>query len=144
MPEDERAHLAQPGDLSMTHTIHNVGAAKHIGKYSDAIETEAGLRWLFTSGTPGVAEDGKIPPGIEAQSRLAWGYIVAALEKAGMTTKDLVKVTTSLTNAEDISAYVKVRGEFLGDARPAFMLQIVTQLIKPEVLVEVEIIAARK
>jgi hypothetical protein len=33
-----------------------VGAAKHIGKYSDAIETETGLRWLFTSGTPGVAE----------------------------------------------------------------------------------------
>jgi len=32
----------------------------------------------------------------------------------------------------------------LGDVRPAFMLQIVTQLIKPEVLVEVEVIAASK
>jgi 2-iminobutanoate/2-iminopropanoate deaminase len=134
----------QPGDLSMSHTVHNVGAAKHIGKYSDAIETESGLRWLFTSGTPGVADDGKIPSGIEAQSRLAWGYIIAALDKAGMTTADLVKVTTSLTNAADIPAYVKVRGEFLGDVRPAFHLQIITQLIKPEVLVEVEIIAARK
>jgi 2-iminobutanoate/2-iminopropanoate deaminase len=128
----------------MSHTIHNVGAAKHIGKYSDAVETESGLRWLFTSGTPGVADDGKIPPGIEAQSRLAWGYILAALEKARMTTADLVKVTTSLTSAEDIPGYVKVRGEFLGEVRPAFMLQIVTQLIKPEVLVEVEIVAARK
>ncbi len=128
----------------MSHTIHNVGAAKHIGKYSDAIETESGLRWLFTSGTPGVANDGTIPSGIEAQSRLAWGYILAALEKAEMSIDDLVKVTTSLTNAADIPAYVKVRGEFLGDARPAFMLQIVTQLIKPEVLVEVEIVAARK
>jgi 2-iminobutanoate/2-iminopropanoate deaminase len=128
----------------MSHTIHNVGAAKHIGKYSDAIETEPGLRWLFTSGTPGVADDGKIPSGIEAQSRLAWEYILAALERAKMTTDDLVKVTTSLTNAEDVPGYVKVRGEFLGDVRPAFMLQIVTQLIKPEVLVEVEIIAARK
>jgi 2-iminobutanoate/2-iminopropanoate deaminase len=130
--------------FDMSHTIHNVGAAKHIGKYSDAIETESGLRWLFTSGTSGVADDGKIPPGIEAQSRLAWGYILAALEKARMTTADLVKVTTSLTSAEDIPGYVKVRGEFLGEVRPAFMLQIVTQLIKPEVLVEVEIVAARK
>jgi 2-iminobutanoate/2-iminopropanoate deaminase len=136
--------LIHPGDSNMSHTIHNVGAAKHIGKYSDAIETESGLRWLFTSGTPGVADDGTIPAGIEAQSRLAWKYIVAALEKARMTTADLVKVTTSLTNAEDIPGSVKVRGEFLGDVRPAFMLQIVTQLIKPEVLVEVEIIAARK
>jgi 2-iminobutanoate/2-iminopropanoate deaminase len=128
----------------MSHTVRNVGAAKHIGKYSDAIETESGLRWLFTSGTPGVAEDGTIPSGIEAQSRLAWRYIIAALDKAGMTTGDLVKVTTSLTNAADIPAYVKVRGEFLADVRPAFHLQIITQLIKPEVLVEVEIIAARK
>jgi hypothetical protein len=27
-----------------------------------------------------------------------------------MTTADLVKVTTSLTNAKDVSAYVNVRG----------------------------------
>ena len=128
----------------MSHKIHNVGAAKHIGRYSDAVETAPGLRWLHTSGTPGVAEDGTIPKGIEAQSRLAWGYILKALESARMTAADLVKVTTSLTDAQDVPAYVKVRGEFLGDVRPAFMLQIVTELIKPEVLVEVEIIAAGK
>jgi 2-iminobutanoate/2-iminopropanoate deaminase len=131
-------------DPQMTHQIHDVGAAKHIGRYSDAIETAPGLRWLHSSGTPGVAEDGRIPDGIEAQTRLAWGHILAMLEKAGMTTADLVKVTTSLTNPQDIAVYAKVRGEILGDVRPAFMLQIVTQLIKPEVLVEVEIIAAAK
>lgn len=128
----------------MDHKIHDVGAAKHIGRYSDAIETAPGLRWLHTSGTPGVATDGTIPDGIEAQSRLAWGYIVAALEKADMTVTDLVKVTTSLTSAKDIPAYAKVRSEFLGNVRPAFMLQIVNQLIKPAVLVEIEIIAAAK
>ena len=66
------------------------------------------------------------------------------LTKAEMTTADLVKVTTSLTNARDIPGYVKVRGEILGDVRRAFMLQFVTQLIKPEVLVEIEVIAASK
>jgi hypothetical protein len=55
-------------------------------------------------------EDGTIPAGIEAQSRLAWKYIPAAIERARMTTADLVKVTTSLTNAKDVSAYVNVRG----------------------------------
>jgi 2-iminobutanoate/2-iminopropanoate deaminase len=128
----------------VSHKAIEVGAAKHIGRYSDAIETAPGLRWLHTSGTPGVADDGTLPQGIEAQSRLAWKYILAALTEANMTTADLVKVTTSLTNAKDIAAYAKVRGEFLGDVRPAFMLQIVTQLIKPDVLVEVEIIAAAK
>jgi 2-iminobutanoate/2-iminopropanoate deaminase len=85
-----------------------------------------------------------LPAGIEAQTRLAWKYILAALAEAKMTTADLVKVTTSLTNAKDIAAYAKVRGEILGDVRPAFMLQFVTRLIKPDVLVEVEIIAAAK
>jgi len=128
----------------MSHKIHNVGAAKHIGRYSDAIEAESGLRWLHTSGTPGVSDDGTFPEGIEAQSRFAWAYILAALAKAGMTTADLVKVTTSLTNAQDIPGYAKVRSEALGEVRPAFMLQIVTQLIKPAVLVEIEIVAASK
>ena len=128
----------------MNHKNHDVGAAKHIGRYSDAIETAPGLRWLHSSGTPGVSDDGQIPEGIEAQTRLAWGHILAMLQNAGMTTVDLVKVTTSLTNAQDIPGYVKVRGEILGDVKPAFMLRIVTELIKPDVLVEVEIIAAGK
>ena len=128
----------------INHKVHNVGAAEKIGRYSDAIEAAPGLRWLHTSGTPGVLDDGTFPAGIEAQTRLAWKYILTMLTKAEMTTADLVKVTTSLTNAQDIPAYVKVRGEMLGDVRPAFMLQIVTQLIKPEVLVEVEVIAASK
>jgi 2-iminobutanoate/2-iminopropanoate deaminase len=127
----------------MNHQIHNVGAAKQIGRYSDAIETRPGTRWLFSSGTPGVTETGAFPAGIEAQTRLAWRYIMAMLDKAGMTPADLVKVTTSLTNAADVPAYVKIRSEFLGDVQPAFMLQIVSGLIKPDVLVEVEIIAAK-
>jgi 2-iminobutanoate/2-iminopropanoate deaminase len=128
----------------MSHKAIEVGAAKHIGRYSDAIETASGLRWLHTSGTPGVADDGTLPAGIEAQSRLAWKYILAALAEARMTTADIVKVTTSLTDAKNIAGYAKVRAEILGDLRPAFMLQVITQLIKPEILVEIEIIAAAK
>jgi enamine deaminase RidA (YjgF/YER057c/UK114 family) len=59
----------------MNHTIHDVGAAARIGRYSDAIETGAALRWLFSSGTPGVLPDGTFPAGIEAQSRLVWKYL---------------------------------------------------------------------
>jgi 2-iminobutanoate/2-iminopropanoate deaminase len=99
----------------MTHQIHNVGAAKQIGRYSAAIEVKPNTRWLLSSGTPGVTETGTFPEGIEAQSRLAWTHIMAMLEKAGMTATDLVKVTASLISAADIPGYVKVRKEFLGD-----------------------------
>jgi enamine deaminase RidA (YjgF/YER057c/UK114 family) len=60
-----------------------------------------------------------------------------------MTVADVVKVTQYLTRAEDISAYGKVRTRFLGDARPAAMLLVFPQLVRPEFLVEVEIVAAK-
>ena len=61
-----------------------------------------------------------------------------------MTTANLVKVTTTLTRTEDIPAYTAIRKRVLAGVRPAFMLQVVTQMVKPEFLVEVEIIAAAK
>jgi 2-iminobutanoate/2-iminopropanoate deaminase len=129
----------------MSHTAHDTGVARHIGFYSDAIEAAPGLRWLHTSGTPGLsAKTGELPKDIEGQSRVAWENIIAALKKADMTINDLVKVTTWLTRASDKAAYVKVRKEVLGDVKPAFMLSIVTELITPEILVEVEVIAAAK
>jgi 2-iminobutanoate/2-iminopropanoate deaminase len=65
------------------------------------------------------------------------------LDQAGMTIADIVKVTQYLTHPEDIPAYAKVRSGILGDARPAFMLLVVPQLVRPEFLLEVEIIAAK-
>ena len=58
-----------------------------------------------------------------------------------MTPANLVKVTQNLTNLKDVLTYIKVRSEILGDVRPAFMLLVVTELIRPEVLVEVEVVA---
>jgi 2-iminobutanoate/2-iminopropanoate deaminase len=63
------------------------------------------------------------------------------MEKTGMTTAGLVKVTTSLPDAKDIQAYAKVHAEILGDVRPAFMLEVITGLIRPDAIVEVEIIS---
>src|SRR5262245_27919320 len=127
----------------MTHTIHDIGVASRIGRYSDAIESAAGLRWLHTSGTPGICHAGEMPPDIEGQAEIAWRHILEMLQRAGMTTADLVKVTHYLTRSSDIPAYVKVRSQFLGDARPASMLLVVSELVRPGMLVEVEAIAAR-
>jgi 2-iminobutanoate/2-iminopropanoate deaminase len=127
---------------AMAHKIHNIGVAAQIGAYSDAIETGSNLRWLLTSGTPGLPTNGDLPPDIAGQAELAWQHILRMLEQAGMTVADTVKVTTYLTRAEDIPAYAKVRTRFLGDTKPAFMLLVVSQLVRPEFLVEVEVIAA--
>jgi 2-iminobutanoate/2-iminopropanoate deaminase len=128
----------------MNHTAIDVGVAKQIGAYSDAIETAPNLRWLYTAGTPGLSLDGKLPADIAGQAELAWTHIIAMLEKAGMGVHDLVKVTHYLLRASDIPDYVKVRSRYLGDARPASMLLIVPGLVRAEFLLEVEAIAARR
>jgi len=127
----------------MSHKAHNIGVASEIGRYSDAVETAPNLRWLHTSGTPGLLEGKKLPEGITAQAERAWEHILTILKRADMGIEDIVKVTQYLTRAEDIQDYAKVRTKVLGEARPAFMLLVVDQLIWPEVLVEVEVIAAK-
>ena len=127
----------------MKHAIHDIGVARQIGAYSDAIEIRPNLRWLLTSGTPGLATDGDLPKDISGQTELAWKHVISMLERAGMTVADIVKVTQYLTRAEDIPAYGKARTRFLGDVRPAAMLLVVPQLVRPEFLVEVEIFAAK-
>ena len=69
---------------------HQVGVSKHIGNYSDAAEATANMRWLHTSGTPGIDTSGKAPAGIVAQAELVWQNIFAALKAAGMRPDDLV------------------------------------------------------
>jgi 2-iminobutanoate/2-iminopropanoate deaminase len=127
----------------MPHQALDIGVASRIGRYSDAAIVQPGLRWLFTSGNPGLPPSGDLPQGIERQTELAWENSMLELEKAGMTVHDIVKVTQYLTRAEDIKAYAQVRNRFLGDARPASMLLVIPQLVWPEMLVEVEIIAAK-
>jgi 2-iminobutanoate/2-iminopropanoate deaminase len=127
----------------MTHTAHDLGISKNIGKYSDVVEVAPGARWLLTSGTPGMTENGELPPGIEAQSRLAWANALAALRQAGMGLEDVVKVRSTLINAADIPTYARVRAEIFGDARPALMMHVVNQMIRPDILIEIEVIAAR-
>ena len=128
----------------MGHKIHDIGIARQIGTYSDAVEVSVGARWLHTAGTPGLAVDGNLPPDMIGQAELAWTHIVAMLEQAGMSVHDLVKITQYLVRASDIPAYAKVRTNFLGDARPASMLMIVAGLPRPEFLIEIEAIAAKR
>lgn len=121
----------------------DIGVASRIGKYGDAVVVPGNARWLMTSGTPGLALDGSTPEGIAAQAEIAWRHIINMLEHAGMTIADVVKITQYLTRESDIAAYAQVRARFLGDARPASMLLIVPALVRPEFLVEVEVVAAK-
>lgn len=124
---------------------HSIGVAERIGRYSDAVEVPAGSRLLFLSGMPGLpAGEGALPDGIEAQAEQAWANVVRLLEQAGFTVDDLVKIRQYLARPEDVKGYVSVRSRYLGDAMPASMLVAGCQMVWPEILVEIEAIAARR
>jgi enamine deaminase RidA (YjgF/YER057c/UK114 family) len=123
----------------------NAGVSAHIGKYSDAVEVGPDRRWLYTSGTPGIdaAGAGALPDDFEGQAELAWRNIRAILAEAGMGIEDIVRVNQYLTRREDIDAYRAIRARHLGDARPASTLIYVTELIWPQMLIEIEVVAAK-
>ena len=127
----------------MAHKIHDIGVSKHIGLYSEAVEAAPNQRWLFTAGTPGMDVAGRLPSDFTAQAELAWANILKALEAAGMSVHDLVKITQYLVRADDLPAYAKVRNRVLGDARPASMMMVVAALPRPDFLLEIEAVAAR-
>jgi 2-iminobutanoate/2-iminopropanoate deaminase len=122
----------------------NVGVAARVGTYSDAVEIVPGKRMLYVSGTPGLsAETGQLPETFVDQADLAWKNIKAILAEAGMSVEDIVKLTQYLTRREDLPAYRDIRSRYLGYCRPASMLVFVPELVWPNMLIELEVVAAK-
>jgi 2-iminobutanoate/2-iminopropanoate deaminase len=121
----------------------NAGVSEKIGLYSDGVCVPPGARVFQTSGTPGINAEGTLPAGFAEQAELAWENVLRILDAAGMGVQDIVKVTQFLTREADLPAYREVRTRFLGDARPASTLLFVPALVWPEMLIEIEVVAAK-
>jgi 2-iminobutanoate/2-iminopropanoate deaminase len=124
--------------MTQQNKIHDIGVAKHIGKYSDAVESASRGRMLFLSGTPGLTPDGQLPSTFEGQAEQAWANVFALLKVAGMGPEHLVKISQYLVRAEDLPQYPPIRSKWLKDHRPASMLVIVPALVRPDILIEIE------
>jgi len=109
---------------------------------SQGIEVAPDARWLYTSGQIAVRSDGTAIEGTEAQMEDVWEKILRVLESAGMGYQNLVKISVFLTREEDILMFRKVRDRVLGGSKPAATLLIVKGLARPDLLVEIEAIAA--
>jgi enamine deaminase RidA (YjgF/YER057c/UK114 family) len=116
--------------------------APPFSRYSHGVEAPAVARWLHVSGQVGVAPDGTVRHGAEAQIEQAWRNLLAILESAGMGSRDLIKVNTFLIDRAHLQASREVRERMLQGAEPASTLLIVSGLARAEWLVEIEAIAA--
>jgi 2-iminobutanoate/2-iminopropanoate deaminase len=77
----------------------------------------------------------------EAQARQAYTNLKNILQEAGGGLKNIVKMTTILTDYGNVERYRKVRNEFFGDIVPPNTLMIIESLASPDFLIEVEAIA---
>ncbi|MDP6475135.1 MAG: RidA family protein [Alphaproteobacteria bacterium] len=127
------------------HKRHNPDTVvEAFGKgYSQALEVDPNKRWLFTAGQIGAAPDGSTPESFEDQVAQTWANIMALLKEADMGADDIVKIVGYIVGVENFSAYVAGRKKVIGGVRPASTAIVVPALALPELLVEIEVIAAK-
>jgi enamine deaminase RidA (YjgF/YER057c/UK114 family) len=81
---------------------------------------------------------------MKAQTRQVFDNIKSILESAGSGLKDIVKITTYITDGSRFMDMLAVRGEIFGNDPPASTAVVVAALAFPALLIEVEAIAIRR
>jgi len=121
--------------------INAKSAPQPVGPYSQALEVSEAKRFLFISGQVPESLTGEEALDFGAQARLTWSNVIAQLEAADMTIKNLVKVTTYLSSREHRAINRDVRDEILGDHLPALTV-IMAEIFEEQWHIEIEAIAA--
>lgn len=111
--------------------------------YSHGVVIPPNARVLHTAGQIGLRPDGSLPTDIEAQAEQVWQNLLAIVRDAGMGVADIVKLTAYVVGSENYPAYAAARSRHIGTHKPASTAICVPALLKPEWLLEVELIAAR-
>ncbi len=94
---------------------------------------------VAVSGTAPVWPDGHIDPDPGVQARRCWEIALAALEELGGRVEDVVRTRQYLVRADIADVVGAAHGEIFGAVRPASTMIVVTALLDPRWLVEVEI-----
>jgi reactive intermediate/imine deaminase len=112
--------------------------------YNHVVAVEA-QRLIFISGQLARDKTGEIvgPGDMRAQIKQVGENLNKALEAAGCTLADLVKITTFVTDIDEFFRHVDVRNHYFGIALPASTTIEVRRLAHPDLMVEIEAIAVR-
>ena len=113
-------------------------------RYSQAVAIGAPFKRLVLSGQLGIAPDGKLAEGLEAQLSQAFDNVLALVAAADLELTDIVKVTVFVTVPGSVAVYRKVREAKFGKHAPAATYLQVAGLASPEFLAEIEAEAVRE
>ena len=119
-----------------------------LGMYSHGMIAPGG-EIVVVAGQVGMGQGGQVAGGdVVAQTKQALDNVRAVVEAAGCAMRDIVRFQTFLTHAGDIDGFMKARAEVLpryfpDGAYPPNTLLVVSRLVKPELLVEIEAMAVK-
>lgn len=109
--------------------------------YSRAVRADP---WVFVSGTTGFDYSTMaISESVVEQAEQCLKNIQAALEQAGASMQDVVRVNYVLPNGADFEACWPVLRRYFGDVRPAPMV-ITAGLLDPRMKIEMEVTALKQ
>ena len=113
--------------------------------YSQVV-TVAGGDLVFIAGQVSLDASGAVVGAgdFAAQARQTFQNLMDALEAAGTSASNLIKLTTFVTDMSQLATFRTVRDQFLDPAHlPASTLVQVSRLFRQEFLIEIEAIAVR-
>jgi 2-iminobutanoate/2-iminopropanoate deaminase len=111
--------------------------------YTHVVEVTGPAKTVYISGQIAFDKEGKIvgPGDMAAQAEQVFKNLQAALEAAGAKFSDVVKMNTYITDMAKAPAVREVRARYFGQSTPASTLVQVVALARPELMLEIEVIA---
>jgi len=92
---------------------------------------------IWVSGQVGVDENFKVGNGIEEQARMAFQNLEKVLTEAGSGLKEIVELVTYHTSMKEIGGFSKVKAKYIPENYPAWTAIGVTELVLPDLRLEI-------
>jgi enamine deaminase RidA (YjgF/YER057c/UK114 family) len=95
--------------------------------------------WVIVAGTAPIWPDDFVDPDPEAQAKRCLEIMLDALGEAGGEVSDVVRTRMFITDPINSDAIGEAHGEVFGEIRPASTMVVVSGLLDPRWLVEMEL-----
>jgi reactive intermediate/imine deaminase len=111
--------------------------------YTHIVEVAGPAKTIYISGQIAYDKDGKVvgEGDMKAQAEQVFRNLQAALTAAGATFSDVVKMNSYITDMSKAQAVREVRARYFGEATPASTFVEVKGLVRPELMLEIEVVA---
>ena len=124
-------------------SINPEGAPAPVGPYVHVTVAPPGGRIVYCAGAVALDANGEVvgKGDIAAQTKQTLENLKLALEAAGATFDDVVKINSYVTDFSLFPQIAPIRAEYLKEPFPASTTVQVSALIFPELMIEIEAIA---